>query len=44
MLPEVPMATIFRGVGPFIAADLAKLVLMILFPVIVLWLPSTMAR
>ena len=44
MLPDVPMSAVFRGVGPFIAADLVKLVLIILFPVIVLWLPSTMAR
>jgi tripartite ATP-independent transporter DctM subunit len=43
MLPDVPMATIFRGVGPFIVADLAKLVLIVLIPAIVLWLPSTMA-
>ena len=39
---DVPMWTVFRGVMPFIAADLVKLALLVLFPVLVLWLPSTM--
>ena len=42
--PEVPMATIYKGVLPFVAADLVKLVLLILFPSIALWLVSTMGR
>ena len=42
MVPDVPLGTIFRGVLPFVAADLLKLVLLVLFPAIVLWLPSTM--
>jgi tripartite ATP-independent transporter DctM subunit len=42
MVPDVPLATIFRGVMPFVAADLVKLVLLVLFPAIALWLPSTM--
>ncbi len=42
MVPDVPLGTIFRGVMPFVAADLFKLVLLVLFPAIVLWLPSTM--
>ena len=39
---DVPMWTVFRGVMPFIGADLVKLALLVLFPVLVLWLPSTM--
>lgn len=39
---DVPMWQVFRGVVPFIGADLIKLVLLVLFPVLVLWLPSTM--
>ena len=39
---DVPMWTVFRGVTPFIAADLIKLALLVLFPVLVMWLPSTM--
>ncbi len=39
---DVPMWTIFRGVMPFVAADLVKLALLVLFPALALWLPSTM--
>jgi C4-dicarboxylate transporter DctM subunit len=38
--PDVPIARIFKGVVPFLAADLVHLVLLILFPVIVLGLPQ----
>ena len=44
ILPEVPLWTIYKGVLPFCAIDLLKLVLMVLFPAITLWLPSTMAH
>ena len=42
--PDVSMWTIYRGVAPFVVADLIKLVLMVLFPAITLWLPGTMAH
>ena len=42
--PDVPIWTIYKGVLPFCAADLIKLILMVLFPAITLWLPSTMMR
>lgn len=41
-LPDVPMATIFRGVGMFILADILRLALFILVPSIILILPSLM--
>jgi tripartite ATP-independent transporter DctM subunit len=41
---NVPLATVYRGVAPFVAADLVKVALLVLFPAIALWLPSTMAR
>jgi tripartite ATP-independent transporter DctM subunit len=41
---NVPLSTVYRGVMPFVAADLAKLALLILFPALALWLPSTMNR
>ena len=44
ILPEVPLWTIYKGVLPFCAMDLFKLALMVLFPAITLWLPSTMAH
>jgi C4-dicarboxylate transporter, DctM subunit len=39
---DVPMQTIFKGVLPFVAADIIKLILLVLFPSLILWLPSTM--
>ena len=42
--PDVPIWTIYKGVMPFCVADLIKLVLMVLIPAIMLWLPSTMIR
>jgi tripartite ATP-independent transporter DctM subunit len=41
---NVPLATVYRGVMPFVAADLLKLALLVLFPALALWLPSTMNR
>jgi C4-dicarboxylate transporter DctM subunit len=37
---EIPIRTIYRGVAPFIAADLALLALLTVFPSIALWLPK----
>jgi tripartite ATP-independent transporter DctM subunit len=36
---EIPMRTIYRGVTPFILADLVLLALLAVFPAIALWLP-----
>jgi TRAP-type C4-dicarboxylate transport system permease large subunit len=41
---NVPLGVVYRGVMPFVAADFAKLALLILFPALALWLPSTMHR
>jgi tripartite ATP-independent transporter DctM subunit len=40
--PDVPIGRVFRGVLPFLAADLVHLVLLVLFPVIALGLPQWM--
>ena len=37
--PDVPLGRIFKGVVPFLAADLVHLVLLVVFPVIALGLP-----
>ncbi|MYZ46902.1 TRAP transporter large permease [Propylenella binzhouense] len=37
--PEVPLATIIRGIMPFIVSDVARILLIIAFPSIVLILP-----
>jgi tripartite ATP-independent transporter DctM subunit len=42
--PEVPLGTVFKGVMPFVLADLVKLVILVLIPQLVLWLPSTIFR
>jgi C4-dicarboxylate transporter DctM subunit len=42
LVPDAPLATVFKGVMSFIAADIVKLILLVLFPIIALWLPSTM--
>lgn len=36
---EIPLGTIFRGIVPFLYADLVRLTLLILFPGLALWLP-----
>ena len=38
VVPEVSFAAIFRGVAPFIITDLLRLVLLVAFPALVLWL------
>ncbi len=42
--PDVPLTTIFRGVWPFVAVDVVKLAILVLFPVLSLWLPSIALR
>jgi C4-dicarboxylate transporter DctM subunit len=42
--PKVSLWTIYKGVTPFVVSDLIKLALMVLFPAITMWLPSTMHR
>jgi C4-dicarboxylate transporter DctM subunit len=41
-LPEIPLATMFSGIGPFLAADLALIGLLLLFPSLALWLPRAL--
>jgi tripartite ATP-independent transporter DctM subunit len=42
VLPDVPTGTIWRGVMPFLIADVFRLAVLIAFPVITLWLPRTL--
>jgi C4-dicarboxylate transporter DctM subunit len=42
VVQDVSFATIFKGVLPFILTDLIRLVILIAFPIIALWLPSRM--
>ena len=42
VVPEVTFTTIFKGVIPFVVTDIIRLVILIAFPMIALWLPSRM--
>ncbi|MDX9874120.1 MAG: TRAP transporter large permease [Spongiibacteraceae bacterium] len=37
---DIPLGTIFRGIGPFLIADMFHLALIIAVPAVVLWLPA----
>lgn len=41
---EISLADVYRGVIPFVAADVIKLLLLVFIPWLVLWLPSTMLQ
>jgi len=42
VVEDVKISTIFYGVLPFIVTDLVRLVILIAFPILALWLPSHM--
>ena len=42
MAPEVPLSKIYKGVLPFVIAQVVLIALIVFFPKIALWLPSTM--
>ncbi|MCL2429127.1 MAG: TRAP transporter large permease subunit, partial [Alphaproteobacteria bacterium] len=42
VVKDVDFLTIFKGVLPFILTDLLRLLILIAFPVIALWLPTRM--
>lgn len=42
--PDVSIWTVYKGVFPFVIADLVKLALLLLFPGITLWLTMTMGN
>src|SRR5476651_1833011 len=42
VVPEVTFTSIFKGVLPFIATDILRLIILIAFPIIALWLPGRM--
>ena len=44
LLPNVKLGTIYRGVWPFVMADIVRLGILIAFPAIALYLPSLMSR
>ena len=41
---DVKITTIYGGVLPFILTDIIRMALLVVFPIISLWLPMTMAK
>ena len=39
---DIPLGTIFRGIGPFLVADLVRLTILTFFPILAIWLPEKM--
>jgi C4-dicarboxylate transporter, DctM subunit len=42
VVQDVSFSTIFKGVIPFIVTDIIRLIILIAFPILALWLPSKM--
>ena len=42
VVKDVSFTTIFKGVLPFVVTDIIRLIILIAFPIIALWLPSRM--
>jgi TRAP-type C4-dicarboxylate transport system permease large subunit len=42
-IAKVPLATVVRGISPFVAADTIRLVIIALVPALATWLPGRMA-
>ena len=42
VVQDIRTGTIFRGVVPFIGMDIVRIFLLVAFPGLALWLPSTM--
>ena len=42
MVKELDFMTIFKGVLPFVATDILRLIILIAFPILALWLPARM--
>lgn len=40
MLPNLPVMQIFKGILPYVAADFLRIILIVAFPAMALWLPS----
>jgi C4-dicarboxylate transporter DctM subunit len=42
VVKDVTFTTIFKGVLPFVATDIVRLIILIALPIIALWLPHRM--
>ncbi|MDF1792178.1 MAG: TRAP transporter large permease [Thalassobaculaceae bacterium] len=39
--PDIPISTVFRGVGPFVVADFLTVAVLMIWPAVITWLPQT---
>jgi len=44
IIEDYPLKTIFKGIIPFLLADIARLTLIVLFPILSIWLPNILIR
>jgi len=42
VLPDVPTGAIWRGILPFIGADVLRIGVLVAFPILTLWLPKVL--
>lgn len=40
--PDLQLGTIFRGIVPFLLADIGRLLILVIFPILILWLPRVL--
>lgn len=40
--PDIPVSTVFRGVGPFVIADFLTVAVFLIWPEVITWLPNQM--
>ncbi len=40
--PQIPIGAIYRGVMPYVISNFLRLAVLLLFPVLVLWLPQAL--
>jgi TRAP-type C4-dicarboxylate transport system permease large subunit len=40
--PQIPLASIYRGVAPYVMSNLVRLAILLVFPALSLWLPAVL--
>lgn len=40
--PDIPVSTVFRGVGPFVIADFITVAVFMIWPEVITWVPNTL--
>jgi TRAP-type C4-dicarboxylate transport system permease large subunit len=40
IMPDVPLSAMFKGIAPFFAADIVRLLMVVFIPALAVWLPN----